>query len=233
MLYALPGFIVMFVAGLAEGWTRAGPAWRSAGIAAGTILLVLPLEFTAVVRTFALEPSGYFGTLVKDLQAHRTSREPVYVFARSLPAWIYYSTNWVDPDTLRLRYLTKMATSGGGGFENAPSRGRVREEESAGLTYRTGESVELLGLPSGMEWKAVVEHVRPHPDSGWAQIEAERIQRSASPGVWIIASSFYAPETELFTLLEARASRRTFARLRNGSALVRYEFGTSVVATPK
>jgi hypothetical protein len=40
----------------------------------------------------------------------------------------------------------------------------------------------------------------------------------------VIATTFYAPELDLFKALERDATRRTFAHLRNGSALVRYEF---------
>jgi hypothetical protein len=40
----------------------------------------------------------------------------------------------------------------------------------------------------------------------------------------VIATTFYARETDLFAALERDATRRTFAHLRNGSALVRYEF---------
>jgi hypothetical protein len=40
----------------------------------------------------------------------------------------------------------------------------------------------------------------------------------------VIATTFYSAETDLFAVLERNATRRTFAHLRNGSALVRYEF---------
>jgi hypothetical protein len=148
----------------------------------------------------------------------------VYIFARSLPAWIYYSTDWSNPDTVRLRFLTAAARSTGGAFENAPSRGQVREEEARLIEAPTAAPGELLGLPSGMEWREVEEHVRTQPDSGWVEVERRRIEDAAAPGVWVLASAFYAPESELFAALERDASRRTFAHLRPGSALVRYEF---------
>jgi hypothetical protein len=79
-------------------------------------------------------------------------------------------------------------------------------------------------LPSGMEWREVQEHVRAAPDSGWVELERQRIEEAAAPGIWVIATAWYAPESELFKALERDASRRTFAHLRGGSALVRYEF---------
>lgn len=83
---------------------------------------------------------------------------------------------------------------------------------------------ELLGLPSGMEWREVQEHVRPEPDSGWVEVERRRIETAAAPGIWVLATAWYEAESELFAALERDATRRTFALLRGGSALVRYEF---------
>ena len=122
------------------------------------------------------------------------------------------------------RYLVRAATSDGFAFENAPSRGRVRADEVDAARQVTVAPGELLGLPSGMEWREVQEHEREMPDSGWVEAERRRIEGAANPGVWVIATTYYAPETELFKALERDASRRTFAELRNGSALVRYEF---------
>ena len=84
-----------------------------------------------------------------------------------------------------------------------------------------------MGLPSGMEWVEVREQQRAAPDSGWVDAETRRIESAATPGVWVLASTFYAAETELFSALERDATRRTFANLRPGSALVRYEFAAT------
>jgi hypothetical protein len=75
-----------------------------------------------------------------------------------------------------------------------------------------------------MEWREVQEHVRAEPDSNWVQVERRRIEAAASPGIWVLASTYYAPEMELFREVERHAARRTFADMRNGSILVRYEF---------
>jgi hypothetical protein len=189
----------------------------------------VPLGIQAVTRTFSLEPSGHFERLVRELRERRAPGEPVYIFARTLPAWIYYTTDWSRPDTTRLRFLLDAAASTGGAFENAPSRGRVREAEARALTSAAAPG-ELLGLPSGMEWREVEEHVESTPDSGWAELERRRIEGAAAPGVWVIATAWYAPESELFKALERDASRRTFALLRGGSALVRYEFGRAAAS---
>lgn len=224
-LFLLPGAIILFVAGLSGVLLRMPRPTAPHRLAIPAAALVLPLVCLAIVRTFELEPSGHFQRLVRELRERRLPGEPVYVFARTLPAWIYYSTDWSHPDTVRLRFLTAAARSGGGAFENAPSRGRVREQEVRGLGASAAAPGELLGLPSGMEWREVQEHARAEPDSGWVEIERRRIEGAASPGIWVLATAFYEPETRLFEALERDASRRTFAHLRGGSALVRYEFG--------
>lgn len=224
-LFLLPGMIVLVVAGLSEVIQRGGESAVPRRLAIATTVLVLPMAFQAVVRTFELETPGHFQRLVRELRERRMPGEPVYIFARSLPAWIYYSTDWSRLDTVRLRFLTAAAGSEGGAFENARSRGIVREAEARAVGPSAAAPGELLGLPSGMEWREVQEHVRTEPDSGWVELERRRIEGAAAPGVWVLASAFYAPESELFAALERDASRRTFAHLRNGSALVRYEFG--------
>jgi hypothetical protein len=225
-LFLLPASTVLVVAGLSAAMDRLPAGWRRPALAVTAAAILLPMEFVAVARTFAPEPSGRFRELVRELQARRRPGEPVYVFARSLPAWIYYSTDWSRPDLLRLGFLVRAATAGGSAFENLPSRGRVAEPDPRTVVYDSGASVELLGLPSGMEWREVQEHVTPQPDSGWVEVESRRIERAARPAVWVIATTYYAPESELFATLDRDAVRRSAADLRNGSLLVRYEFAS-------
>ena len=225
-LFLVPGAIVLLVAGLEAILVRtgAGPRLR---VGLGVAILVAPLGWVAILRSLSLEPSGHFAQLVSELKAQRRPGEQVYVFARSLPAWIFYSTDWTHPDSVRLHYLVAAADASGFAFENAPSRGRVRAEELLAAATSPRAPGELLGLPSGMEWVEVREQQRARPDSGWVDVEARRIESAATPGVWVLASTFYGAETKLFSALERDATRRTFAKLRPGSALVRYEFATT------
>ena len=134
----------------------------------------------------------------------------------------------LDPSGLAAAGVSRPGRqSGGAAFENLPSRGRVSEPDSSTVVYGPGTSAELLGLPSGMEWREVQEHVGLRPDSGWVSVESRRIERAAHPAIWVLASGYYAPESELFTTLDRRAVRRSFANVRNGSVLVRYEFAAS------
>jgi hypothetical protein len=224
VLFALPGLVVLAAGGVGALVELVPSARRAVAGLVATALILIPLEFASIVRSLALEPPGYFEGLIGELRQRRQPGEPVYIFSRSLPAWIWYTTDWAMPDSARVRYLAALARAGGPGFENMPSRGRVREEETDMLLYRSVAGPELLGLPSGMEWREVETYVTPAPDTGWAELEAARIERAARPSVWVVATTFYAPETALFVRLERDAARRTDAVLRGGSALVRYEF---------
>jgi hypothetical protein len=224
MLFAIPSLVVLFVAGLsaAASWRGATGAPRALAILGA--MVIVPLAARAVIGILELEPSGHFQRLVRELANRRRPGEPVYIFSRSLPAWTFYSTDWSHPDTVRLGRLIRAASAGGPAFENTPSRGRVDDREAHDVRLTLPASAELLGLPSGMEWREVQGHVGSKPDSGWVDAESRRIRRAANPGVWVLASSYYAAETGLFQVLEHAAIRRTFAHLRGGSALVRYEF---------
>ncbi|MGH7579508.1 MAG: glycosyltransferase family 39 protein, partial [Gemmatimonadales bacterium] len=147
-LFLLPGLIVVFTAGLAEALSRMRLAAGTHRLAIAGAILVVPMVLHALVRTLSLEPTGRFQGLVGELRERRRAGEPVYVFARSLPAWIYYSTDWERPDTARLRALIRAADAGGPSFENAPSRGRVGLEEADGLRPMVEGWGEVLGLPS-------------------------------------------------------------------------------------
>jgi hypothetical protein len=223
-LFLLPGLIILFIAGLREALGRIGETAAARRLVLVTVLLALALEFQSVVRAFAAEPSADFKPLVRTLRERWRQGEPVYVFARSLPAWIFYSTDWARPDTARVRFLAAAASSRGGAFENAPRSGRPR---GPGVVFRSPAETgfdELLGLPSGMEWREVEEHVGVEPDRGWVETESRRIEGAAAPGIWVVATTWYAPEAELFRALDRRARGRTLAYGRAGTLLVRYEF---------
>ncbi len=224
MLFALPLLLILAAGGLRESFEYLGaPLRRYAYPVIGTSVM-LGFEFLAVARAFTLPPSSEFPGLVREWRAQRKPGEPLYIFARTLPAWIYYTTDWQHPDTLRLQLFTRLASAGSPAFENLASRAAVRPDDGRSLVYVSNGLTELVGLGSGMEWREGVGNLYRAPRDGWAEVETDRVAAAAAPGAWVIASTWYAPETRLFTMLERRAVRRTFADLRHSSALIRLEF---------
>jgi hypothetical protein len=146
---------------------------------------------------------------------------PVYVFARSAPAWLLATHDGSWREGARLTRWTAFAghqTSPG--FENLSRTRPVRPGEGDSLVVRSGARTELVGLASGMEYHIAGAPVPAEPSPGWAQEEARRLAVVARPEVWIVASHFFAgsPSNELRPLVEAadRAGLRVVEERRAG-----------------
>jgi hypothetical protein len=183
--------------------------------------LTLPLLAISLLQVGRAEHPEDMRTLVEDLSSRRR-HEPVYVFAGSIPPWAYYSTDWRAPDHQRLEFVARVASAGGAAFENAPSRGRLRRDEGAGLAYRDSTGVELYGLATGIEWTPSLGPLKHTPDEGWARHEAGRLEAAGAPAAWIVMSHFVGAERELYRELEQRGACATYVRRLDNAVLVRY-----------
>lgn len=146
-------------------------------------------------------------------KARRGEQEPVYVAARGLPSWVFYSTNWENVVPDRLRFYA-WAGSAGPSFENAPTRGRPVRDEGFDLVYEYRGRREILGLATGRQWRWP-DYTKDGPDDGWAQNEARRIRREAvrntsNPCAWLY-----------FTRLSERSNRPLTWALRDELGAVR------------
>jgi 4-amino-4-deoxy-L-arabinose transferase-like glycosyltransferase len=219
-MFYLPTLIVLAAAGVEEFADR----WRSPlGTWTIMILACVPLAWVAIGELRNADPREDLRPLIASLKARRLPAEPVYVFAGAIPAWAMYTTDWNSPDVARLDYLRRIARAGGPAFENAPSRGRAVRDEGSGLTYPGPGGLEVYGTPDGLEAR-VFGLTNSMPDVGWSENEARRIRNVANPGVWLILSHFYGPEGVLLPAMEAEGAHLTYHDLRNGAALLRYEF---------
>lgn len=143
------------------------------------------------------------GPLAEEFQRHGET-EPIYVFARSVPAWVFHTTYWAAPDTSRLTFAARTAGPEGPGFIDASSRGGRVQGEGADLIYHSEHGIELYGTPTGSQARAVLGHVPRTPDPGWAESEAWRIRVAAEPFIWIVMSDFvHTGADERQVLMEA------------------------------
>jgi 4-amino-4-deoxy-L-arabinose transferase-like glycosyltransferase len=221
--FYLPLLIILASAGI-DGMAQRlrRPLLASVVMAASCV----PLAWISLREVMDSDPREHIRPLVEQLTDNRRPAEPVYVFAGAIPAWALYTTNWRAPDLTRLEYLKRIARAGGPAFENAPGRGRTVLREGDELRYTSPEGLEIYGISDGLEAR-VFGLTNALPDSGWAENEARRIREAASSRVWLVLSHFYGPEGQLLDALEASGGQRTFEDLRNGSALLRYEFTRS------
>lgn len=146
-------------------------------------------------------------------EARRGEQEPIYVGAKAIPAWLFYTINWEAPRRDRLDFYALAATHGLA-FENRPSRSHAVTDEGSDLVFESRGRREILGIATGREWRWP-DYRRPGPDPGWAENEARRIHREAvlnphNPCAWI-----------LFTRLSERANRPLTWALRDGYSGVR------------
>ncbi len=225
MVFAAP-LLAPLVAGGIEGILLARSGFGALAVwwLSGALLLTRPL-LGAGLEGILVDPGGHLRPVVEQLRRQRRYGDAVYVFAGSIPAWAFYSTDWSAPDTVRLALLSRVARAGGPAFENAPSRGRgVSTGEGAGLAYSTPEGTELLGVPTGMEYRPVIGVEQEAPDPGWVTHEAARIAAAPGPGVWVLMSEYYGPERNLLSEVEKLGGNRTFTLEGVRTRLVRFEF---------
>ena len=134
---------------------------------------------------------------------------PVYVFARSAPAWLVATHDGPWVGNARLARWTALAGAAGApGAENAARSRPVRPGEGDSLVVRTTARTELVGLAPGVSYRIAGAPSAAEPSPGWAVEEARRLAAMAQPTVWLVASHFFAgsPRNELRPLIEAAAA---------------------------
>ncbi len=220
VLFAVPALIIA----VASGWDRildAGRPGRRMSIAgfAGicAVAPALPLD-ASIVR----HPTAYEDVrpAVREFERRNAPGEPIYVFAASVPAWAFYTTDWGAPDTSRLARMARLASSGGPAFENAAPRGRairIGEGDSLAFPFRRGR--EIIGLYHGAQDRHATGLVQQVPDTNWTTNEARRIRNAATPTVWLLMSHTYGLERSLRGALELCVDRMF---QRDGVVLARF-----------
>jgi len=153
----------------------------------------------------ALEPTRALFAQV-DADAGRT---PVYVLARTAPAWLLATHDGAWRGDPRLARWTALAgRAGAPGFENAARARAVRALEGDTLVVTSALRTELVGLAPGVEYHITGAPAGTGPSPGWAEEEARRLAAVAHPDVWVVASHFFSggPGNELRPLVEAAAA---------------------------
>lgn len=153
----------------------------------------------------SLEPTRQLFAAV-DNEAATT---PIYVFARSAPAWLIATTSGAWRANPRLdRWITLAGRAGAPGYENSARSRAVRPGEGDSLVVTSGARTELVGLAPGVEYHIAGAPSAAGPSAGWATEEARRLASAARPDVWLVASHFFpgSSRNELRPLVEAAAA---------------------------
>jgi hypothetical protein len=201
MVFTSPFLMVLVAAGIVvlSSWLhRHVPTVRTAVLAAA--FLIPSFEIAIRIRTLRLRDEE-MRPIVETLR-RREHSSSTYVFNRGLPAWAFYTTDWANPDTTRLRWIERNSGPGGLAHENGASRGTRRPGEGAELRGAHADHTELLGVSSGIRGRHFLGYSPERPDSNWAQNEAKRIRHEARPGIWIVLDNA-AHNDEGTTLMSA------------------------------
>ena len=176
--------------------------------------------------------------VIAQVDALSYEREPVYIAARTFPLWVFYTTDWTAPDEARLTWAASIARAGGPAHNNAPSRGRVRPEEARDLARTYHGRVELVGTPTGRQYRTstrtlnpsltVVEYALPlEPDTGWAELEVRRMAAVAHSRLWVFGSHMFAldgAEPALVGEMQRRGVRLIMERRQGTTVAYEVEF---------
>lgn len=208
VLFAAPLFAILVAAGAVVVATSIEHLWPKVRARWALLLFLYPSITLAVMLAIAPPRDwGFHGVEVRplaELYQQRGANEPIYVFPRTVPAWVFHTTDWSSPDTARLKWVAQVAGPGGLGFVNGPSRGSRRLGEGADLVYSSGGKKELLGTSTGAQGRVGVGYSPPEPDPGWAESEAWRMRSVAKPYVWIVLSDYaHGPLDERAILMRA------------------------------
>jgi hypothetical protein len=173
--------------------------------------------------------------LVRELSSRWRAGEAVYVFHRVVPAWLFYSTNWADPNLGRLEWAMQVSGPEGLGHENGPTRGPRPPGEGEDLVYELNGHPVLLGVSSGVQGRRMSEYTAG-ADPGWARNEGGRIRDAAPPGIWIILgnASNYGFDLGAVLLDEVnyKGGRLTVEDSIQDGKLYRVEFDSSLRSSP-
>lgn len=189
LLFAAPGLCVALASGLGSVADRLD-RWRRlpwfAMLAVG--LLLLPLLDAGRMVLEPLEREAVRSPIRQFIREHQAGAT-VYLFGRTVPAWVFYTTDWRAPDVARVETLGALVSSTGRAFRHASSRGHLVSREGDDLVYHYRDWIELIGASTGMGPDSTGAS-QGRPDEGWAQNEAARIRRAGGPESWVIFSSF-------------------------------------------
>ncbi|MEZ4416209.1 MAG: glycosyltransferase family 39 protein [Gemmatimonadota bacterium] len=205
-LWTLPTFSLLAVAGVYLLLTHR-PAILKPAVA---VLLSLVVLGTRGREAFYLARHPELGEhsrpVIDDLKAQIEREDITYVFARSAPAWLLYTTDWSAPPA-DLAELFELGRPGGPIYVNAWGMGPVTEPQLALLTRHdsAGRTV-LMGRSSGFRINHTVPPDRGHLlDPAWASSEVTRIRAHARTGcAWIFSAHVLGTERDAFSREIAR-----------------------------
>ncbi len=224
LLFAVPGLTLCLAegAGVIAAWMRqrVNLPW----LAAAALSLALLPGMDALRQLREPYERESLKPLLRELDSVHAAGAAVYVYGRSVPAWVFYTTDWRQPDNERVEHHLRLVSSTGPAFRHASARGVAVREEGDSLRYGHRDWQELVGVPTGTGPNALGINTST-PDTGWGTNEARRIRAAGGPEGWVVMSSYLAvAAAELDSALVAAGGERTLLREAPGARVSRWVF---------
>ena len=198
-------------------------AWRGAWMVVA-LALVVPGFGGSVTGSIRTEYRGEMRPLLENPEFRSRPDEPVYVFSKAMPSWIFYSTDWSQLDREEVNALKRAAMEIGPNSGNVAPREAPVLEEGWDLVLQTGPRPTLVGIGSGFQ--AIYRRdwaYRPAVDEGWAANEASRLAAQPGSCFWLVFTHFKPEESgALRTEMEARGMVLEHERAEPGAQMARY-----------
>lgn len=218
LLDLLPLIALLFGLGATMLWDRIG-ARRWARPAAAALVIGLAMGSFRTYMPSRPQEEGRDG--IRRMLAVRRG-EPVYLLASSVPAWVFYSTDWAAPDTARLTWYAKMGSGNGPVYHNRPSRGGPVRADEPVPAWGGSAGLELIARASGIRYEEGREYLTESPDMGWADGEARRLKHAAPNGAWVVLTHPLSYEVGPWFAALTRAGGRSTAAVVERRAAVHF-----------
>ena len=190
MLFSVPPLVVMLTAGLEGVWRLAPSGGVRLGLMVAALLILVP-GVEAAPRGPQYRPE-HSRPVLQDPAFVPQADEPVYVFARALPAWMLYHIDWDSIPEDHVEGLLALGKEIGPNSGNAPKRNRPVRDEGFELQLDDAQGLLLLGVPSGY----VREYARDgigsprSVDPEWQNNEEARMRAATDGCTWVFMSHF-------------------------------------------
>jgi hypothetical protein len=135
-----------------------------------------------ITRPSAFPPFEASRALIATLSSQRM-HQPVYVFPGGVPTWVYYTTDWHNPDTARLGWYARIDP-----HRIASARRNAVMDNEPGFEWRGRDGYEIVGRSTGMQFSMERGWVTSAPDPNWGNAEARRMVSAGSPQSWVYGS---------------------------------------------
>lgn len=228
MLFLAPIIALLIASGIE--WFAAKISPRGKGrFAVTAAVAILLCSFPAKASIYRVRHPVFeqIAGSVRYALAQSKPGDTLYIYARGLAGWIYYTTDWRSPDREVLNWSWQRLVELGPNSGNLPSRGTPVSHEGEAWQRAWQGRTELIGVPEGIRRTNMPDpgaiNTPNQPDPGWASNEWERCSGSAGRIVVVGISAGNRGLPDLLNEFQHRGARKLSEYAAETSRVVIFE----------